>query len=135
MVLAALRATQPTVTNITTINSQLNTLGQALFNWNDPDGYPDNVDWWAGTILQRWNFNTFLTALTTGGVVVSVTSLMQTNTADAIAEAINKQTFAGQMPATLKQHITSYLGAAAITTTRVREALALAMSSTAFQWY
>jgi hypothetical protein len=136
LVLAALRATQPTVNSVNAIAiGQLNTLGQRLFYWEDPDGYPDNVDWWAGTILQRWNFAGYLTNLSTGNVIVDVGPLMQVNTPSGIAEAINRRAFGGEMPATVKQHVISYLSASAVTTTRVREAFALALSSAAFQWY
>ena len=37
--------------------------------------------------------------------------------------------------AALRAHVASYLAAAPITTNRVREAFALALSSTSFQWY
>ncbi len=135
MVVASLRATQPTVTGVANIRGQLPTLGQSLFQWEDPDGWPDNVDWWAGTILQRWNFCNFITSQTTGQTPVDVAALMVINTPDAIAEAINQRAFAGEMPVSLQQQVTAHLGAAAITATRVREAFALALSSAAFQWY
>ena len=136
LVVSALRATQPTVTSVSAVSTrQLDTLGQVLFRWEDPDGYPDNVDWWAGTILQRWNFASFLTGLTTGTLVVNVAPLMQVNTAAGIAEAINMRAFGSEMPASLKTHLTAYLAAAPITASRVREAFALALSSTTFQWF
>ncbi len=140
LVLAALRATQPTVTSLSAIAanqpaSQLRVLGQSLFYWEDPDGYPDYVDWWAGLALQRWNFASFLTGQTTGNTPVDVSALMQVNTPGGIADALDKRMFAGMMPAALKQHVTSYLAAAPITATRVREAFALVLSSTDFQWF
>jgi hypothetical protein len=136
LTLAALRATQPTVTSVAAIaGGQLTVLGQPLFQWEDPDGYADNVDWWAGTILQRWNFCSYLTGLSTGNVIVDVAPLMQVSTPDAIAEAINRRAFGGEIPADLKQHVMAHLAAAPITASRVREAFALALSSTAFQWF
>jgi hypothetical protein len=59
---------------------------------------------------------------------------MTVNTADGITDAINRRTFGGEMPASLKQRITAYLSAATITANRVREAFALTLSSTEFQW-
>jgi uncharacterized protein (DUF1800 family) len=137
MVLAALRATQPVVTSLTQVRAQLTTLGQQLFYWEDPDGFPDNVDWWAGTVLQRWNFCSFLTNQAAGNLAFDVAPLMVVSTPDAIAEAINKQAFAGELKATdsAKQMITAHLAAAPITAARVREAFALALSSSSFQWY
>jgi uncharacterized protein (DUF1800 family) len=136
MVVAALRATQPTVTSVAAIaGTQLRILGQSLFQWEDPDGYPDNVDWWAGTVLQRWNFCSTLSNLATGAVIVDVGPLMTSGTPDGIAEAINRRVFAGEMPASLKAHITAHLAAGSRTAARVREALALSLSSSSFQWY
>jgi uncharacterized protein (DUF1800 family) len=135
LVLAALRATQPTVTSVTAIGRQLDVLGQPLFYWEDPDGYPDNVDWWAGTILQRWNFCSYLTGLATGAIAVNVAPLMQVSTPDGIADAIGRRTFGGEMPAVLKEQVRAYLAAAPITAARVREAFALVLSSNEFQWF
>jgi uncharacterized protein (DUF1800 family) len=136
LVTAALRATRPNVTNLAAIGGgQMRTLGQGLFQWEDPDGYPDHVDWWAGLILQRWNFCSFLTSQTSGNTPVDVAPLMVVNTPEAITEAINKRAFAGAMPADLRQTIQAHLSAANINANRVREAFALALSSSAFQWY
>jgi hypothetical protein len=136
LVIAALRAARPTLTSISRFaGEQLRILGQPLFQWEDPDGYPDNVDWWAGTILQRWNFCSFLTNLASGAIIVDVTSLMTDSTPIGITEALNRRVFAGDMPADLKAHITAHLSAAPVTQARVREAFALALSSTSFQWY
>ncbi len=40
------------------VNSRLNILGQPLFGWTFPNGYPDADIRWiaAGSILDRWNF-------------------------------------------------------------------------------
>jgi uncharacterized protein (DUF1800 family) len=136
MVAATLRATQPTVVNLSAISGgQMRILGQTLFDWSDPDGYPDNIDWWAGTILLRWNYCGFITNQSAGNVIVDVGPLMQVNTPDGIADAIGKRAFAGEMPADLRTHVIEYLAAKPITTTRVREAFAMALSSNYFQWY
>jgi hypothetical protein len=138
LMVAALRAAKPAARGVAALaGGQLNALGQPLFQWEDPDGYPDNVDWWAGTILQRWNFCSYITGLSNPNaeVYVDVAPLMLVNTPDGIAEAIDLRTFGGEMPASLKQHVTAYLAAAPITATRVREAFALALSSSEFQWF
>jgi uncharacterized protein (DUF1800 family) len=138
VVTAALRATQANVTALTNLGrTQINTLGQPLFQWEDPDGYPDNVDWWAGTILQRWNFLSTLLNNTNAnnGWLIDVAPLMVDPTPVAITDAIGKRAFANEMPADLKQRVNSFLAAAPVSQSRVREAFALALSSTAFQWY
>jgi len=135
---AALRATQPAARGVTALaGGQLLALGQPLFQWEDPDGYPDYVDWWAGTILQRWNFSSYLANLSNANaeVYVDVTPLMLVPTPDGVADAISRRTFGGEMPASLRQRITAYLSASTLTANRVREALALTLSSTEFQWF
>ncbi len=39
-------------------NEFLASLGQAVFRWPTPDGYPDNADYWinSAAILNRWNY-------------------------------------------------------------------------------
>jgi uncharacterized protein (DUF1800 family) len=136
LVLAQLRATQPAVTTVNVLRGQLATLGQAIFQWEDPDGWPDNVDWWAGMILQRWNFASYLTTRNVETFRVDVTPLMQTLTADAIADAINWRVFGGAASPELRERLRGYLATGGtINDARVREALALAMSSNEFQWY
>ncbi len=135
LVLASLRATQPVVNNLSALSRQLPILGQQLFMWEDPDGYPDRIDWWAGLVLQRWNFCSFLASQTAGNIVIDVAPLMQTPTPPAIAEAIGRRMFADDMPAELHGRVVAYLSAGTLTQARVREAFALALSSTHFQWY
>jgi uncharacterized protein (DUF1800 family) len=136
MVLAALRATQPTVTSVAQMNRSLAGLGQSLFRWTDPDGYPDKVDWWAGTILQRWNFMTDLTSRATGEIAVDVNPLMAGGTWDSTVDAIGQRAFGGDMPASVKAEVRAFLVAGGqLNAARVREAFALALSSSSFQWY
>lgn len=135
-VLASLRATRPTVQSVAAIaGGQLSNLSQPLFQWEDPDGYPDNVDWWAGLVLQRWNFAGYLTTRTAGVLTVDVAPLMTVATPTAITDSINQRVYGGSASLALKQLLTEYLSAAPITTTRVREALSLALSSNEFQWF
>jgi hypothetical protein len=53
----------------------------------------------------------------------------------AISAQIETMVFAGEMPAALEGPLTAYLAAAPVTANRVREAVSLALSSNAFQWY
>jgi uncharacterized protein (DUF1800 family) len=135
---SSLRATQPTVRNMNGLaNRQLQLLGQQLFMWDTPDGYPDNMDFWAGTILARWNFANFIASQSnaTGEITFDVAPLVALGTPAAITAQIEKMVFGGEMPAALETQITAYLSAAAISANRVREAVSLALSSNEFQWY
>ena len=135
LIASAMRTTQPAVTNVGSINTQLNMTGQQLFVWDTPDGYPDMVEYWAGNLMPRWNFAVFYNALATGEVIVDATPFMQGNNADNTVAAIDTRLFAGEMDQKLRTSLTTYLKAAPFTAARVRETLALAMGSNSFQWY
>jgi len=38
------------------LHHYLQQMGQPLYDWPTPDGYPDNVDAWQGNLLPRWQF-------------------------------------------------------------------------------
>ncbi|MCC6442580.1 MAG: DUF1800 domain-containing protein [Armatimonadetes bacterium] len=42
--------------------SHLTRMGQPLFEWPMPDGYPDQTSAWTGSLLARWNFAFALSA-------------------------------------------------------------------------
>jgi uncharacterized protein (DUF1800 family) len=135
---SSLRTLNPSVRTLAQIsNRQLLLLGQQLFYWDDPDGYPDNMDFWAGTILPRWNFASYLTSQSsaTGEVTFDATPLVNLAQPAAIAAQIGKMVFAGKAPMALEAQITAYLAAAPVSAARVREAVSLALSANAFQWY
>ena len=56
-----LRSTNPTVDHDdASFNGQLNNLGQQLFAWETPDGYPDKIEYWSGNIVPRWSYGVSL---------------------------------------------------------------------------
>ncbi len=132
---SSLRATKPTVSKVSTIADRwLRLLGQPLFYWDPPDGYPDKADYWAGGVMQRWNFAVYLTT-TSGEMVMDIARFMTTSTPEGITAAIDTELFAGEMPSALKSQITAYLAAQkTLNEARAREAVALALSSSTFQW-
>jgi uncharacterized protein (DUF1800 family) len=131
--LAALRATSPNVLRISSLQNRLTTLGQPLFAWGPPDGYPDAADYWAGGVLQRWNFASYLTT-NTADAVVDINRFLATNSVAGLVDAINKALFAGEMPDRLRGQLVTYASAGTLNQNRARETLALALSSSTFQW-
>lgn len=135
-VVSALRSLNPTVKGVAAISgSQLINMGQQSFVWETPDGYPDTTQYWSGGIMQRWNYGDFVSSLSGGDIIVDVAPFRLTDTPDGITAAINRAFFGGEIPTKTEARIKAYLTAAAITNTRVREALALAINSSTFQWY
>lgn len=135
-VVSALRGLNPTVKGVGAISgTYLINMGMQSFVWETPDGYPDKVAYWSGGMMQRWNYGDFVSALAAGDIVVDVAPFRLTDTPDGIAAAINRALFGGEIPTKTDARIKSYLSSAAISNTRVREALALAINSSTFQWY
>ena len=54
---------------------------------------------------------------------------------DAAVDLIDQNFFGGEMPLVTRTALLTYIKAATFTDTRVREAIGLAISSNAFQWY
>ena len=134
---ASLRALGANVTNIRTIRASADTMGMPMFLWDQPNGYPDRIDWWSGLVLMRWRFaNTLSTQVSATTTNVDLTSFKaQGNTADGVIKVINSQIFGGEIAPALNMQLLTYLRAGTFNDARIREGLALAISSQQFQWY
>jgi len=132
---ASLRSTNPTVTTLTTINGQLNNLGQALFAWDTPDGYPDKIEYWAGNIVPRWGYASVISALNSTTSVAVDTTAYRAGSPDAAVDLIDQNFFGGEMPLVTRNALLTYIKGGTFNDTRVRETLGLAVSANAFQWY
>lgn len=124
----------PITTNA--LRSQLAAAGQQPYYWGPPDGYPDSFAHWSGLLLPRWNFAFSLLANQTAGVQVDyVTFYTGATNADQMADRINQVMFQNEMPTYDRNRIRDYLLPNTPSTTRQREAIALAAASPSFQWY
>jgi uncharacterized protein (DUF1800 family) len=134
-VASALRSTNPTVTTISPVSNQLTTLGQQLFSWDTPDGYPDKMEYWAGNIVPRWSFGTTMSNQnSTTAVQVDTTPYRAGSTAAAI-DLLDQNFFGGEMPLVTRNALLAYAGTAALTDAKARELIALSIGANAFQWY
>ena len=131
---SAVRALGPTVTSVTVVRNLLDNMGQSLFNWDTPDGYPDRMEFWSGLVLARWNAATSLVAQTGATFNFDVTPFVGT-TAETGVDLIVQRLFGGEVPLSLRTRLQDFLRTAPTNTTRVREAIGLALSSSQFQWY
>jgi hypothetical protein len=135
LVVSAVRALKPTLNNQARLAFNYATyLGMPYFQWDDPDGYPDRVDFWAGTILLRWNFANYL-ATNGSDARIDLAPIRVVNTPDGIADTLNKMMFAGEMPTELRQQLVTFMSAGTLSDARVRDTIALAVSSSAFMYY
>jgi uncharacterized protein (DUF1800 family) len=132
---SSLRSTVPTITSMATFNNQLNNLGQPLFNWDTPDGYPDKIEYWAGNIVPRWSYATVISALNSQTTAAVDTTAYRAGSPDAAVDLIDQNFFGGEMPLVTRNALLTYVKAGTFNDTRVREAIGLAISANAFQWY
>jgi hypothetical protein len=135
LVASALRATNPTITTITSVNNQLNNLGQQLFAWDTPDGYPDKIEYWAGNIVPRWSFGTSMASFNSATTMVVDTAPYRAGSIASAVDLIDQNFFGGEMPLVTRNALLAYAGTSALTDAKARELLALAMGANAFQWY
>jgi uncharacterized protein (DUF1800 family) len=132
---SSLRAIRPVVNSVASMNGQLRTLGQQLFFYETPDGYPDAVEYWAGNIQPRWNFaNTLAGQTSQTGVNVSVADLL-TGSPDAVVDMIEDDFFGGELALSTRLALLDYIRGGTFNAQRIRETLALALSTAEFQWY
>jgi len=132
---SSLRTVSPQVTSLTSMNSQLTAIGQPLFIYDTPDGYPDKVEYWSGNIMPRWSFSSTLAAQNSATTIRVDTTRFRTGTPDNAIDIINTEFFAGEMSLALRLALLNYLKGAAFTDARMRETIALALSASEFQWY
>jgi uncharacterized protein (DUF1800 family) len=131
---STVRALGPSITSVSLVRGQLDAMGQSLFSWETPDGYPDKMEFWSGLVLARWNAASTIIAQTGATFNFNVTPFVGT-TAETGADLIVERLFGGEVPVTFRTRIVDYLRPAPTNTARVREAVGLALSSSQFQWY
>lgn len=132
---SAMRSSNPNVATISPLNTQLGVLGQSLFSWDTPDGYPDKIEYWAGNIVPRWSFGTTMSTYKAGTSVAVDTTQYLAGSPDAAIDLIDQNFFGGEIPSATRTGLSNYLKAGTFNDTRVREVIALAISANAFQWY
>ncbi|HTE47916.1 MAG TPA: DUF1800 domain-containing protein [Gemmatimonadaceae bacterium] len=132
---SSMRSTHPTVVTMTTLNGQLGNLGQSLFSWDTPDGYPDKIEYWAGNIVPRWGFGTVMSNLNSTTTITVDTTAYRAGSPDAAVDLIDQNFFGGEMPLVTRTALLTYIKGGTFNDARVRETIGLAISANAFQWY
>ena len=133
-IVSATRVLGPTVTATDPLYNQINVIGQPLFVYETPDGYPDRTEYWSGNIVPRWNAAMSLANLRTAAVTVDAAPYLTGGAAGAL-DAIAQRIFGGEISPSTRTALQSYLAAGAVNETRVRETIGLALAAADFQWY
>jgi uncharacterized protein (DUF1800 family) len=135
LVASALRSGDVTVGNIGGMVGQVRNLGQSLFQWETPDGFPDLMEYWVGNITPRWSFGTtFANSNAAANLRVNVDAYLA-GTPDAALDRLDTEFFGGELAPSTRAQLRGYLTTGTFNATRVRETLALALSSHEYQWY
>jgi uncharacterized protein (DUF1800 family) len=137
---SALRATGATVTSFTESRAHIDFMGQPLFAWTPPDGYPDTVSYWGRLLQPRWRFAIYLASVANNylgsfpGVVIDDEALFSgCETAESCVDRMDDVMFLGRMPAADRAALVGMLGV--VNRNTKREALSVALGSDGFQWY
>lgn len=115
LVASSLRALDASTDGGKPIRDQLAIMGQPLYEWPMPDGFPTDTEAWAGAMLPRWNYAFTLAQGGIGGTSVDLARLAP----DVAVSALLGQ----NMPGTDVRVVAS-----------TQEAVALTIASPEFQW-
>lgn len=116
-------------------------MGQPLFHWPPPNGYPDVSKAWAANLLPRWNFALALLHNEIPGATVPLADILAAGKADTAVSAV--QLFAGLVYGrSLRDDeinlFTRYIGSGTPQNgegqARLRDCVALMLASPEFQW-
>lgn len=134
---SCLRALHSPTVQFRPVNPWLERMGQPLFQWSPPDGYPDVATAWASNLLPRWNFALALTGGQLGGTV-ALERVLNASAQD-IPTALNQLagiTLGRPLDDAAMSLFIAYVGPASSDSTpsRLSDAAALMLASPAFQW-
>ena len=123
--ISALRVTEAVTDGARGIQEYLQKMGQPLYQWPMPDGYPDTTAAWTGSLLSRWNFAMALAENRIGGTQIRLEDEddLRSQTSKSQITPVVLGTESGRPTEVLKD----FAGTP-------REELALALAAPAFQW-
>ena len=144
-VASALRTLAADTDGSANVQQHLTAMGQPLYQWPMPDGFPEKPAAWSGSLLGRWNFALALTANTIAGTTVDLSAITQrfaaksdVQRADALMETILQRPADAPELARTRQQIAAHLQQARAAhvseTNAFAEAAGLVLSAPAFQW-
>ena len=109
----------------------LTRMGQGVFEYPTPDGYPDNASPWLGTLLWRWNFAFALAGGKVPAVAAPLEKLIHATSASGKgSEGTLFRYFCGRSP---RDHELEALRSAGLT--QPHDQIGLLLASPQFQWY
>jgi uncharacterized protein (DUF1800 family) len=133
---SAVRALGVGVTSPTQVRYWLPEAGHQVFHWGPPSGYPDSLDYWARSLLPRWNWAGLFGANAVQDLAFDTMAFFAgANTATTAADRIDARLFLGAMPPAEKAAVRAYLASQPLNFFMYRSAVGLALTSPGFQLY
>jgi uncharacterized protein (DUF1800 family) len=145
MVVSSLRALAADTDGGADLQKYLADMGQPLYQWPMPDGFPVKTSAWTGSLLPRWNFALALTSNAIHGTVVDLDAPLaaaKAKTDDALVDTLVTTTLARPADASeiapvyaqIRQHVARARQSGVRQPTLVAEAAGLLLASPPFQW-
>ncbi len=132
-VVSALRALAADTDGGPALQEHLAAMGQPLFQWPMPDGFPWQTSAWTGSLLARWNFALALTAGDIPGTQLDLPALQQLgagNPVDLFLMLLWHRPATDEPLQRLRRVLEKHLNQ----TGSVPEMVALALAAPSFQW-
>ncbi len=145
LLVSSLRVGAADTDGATGVQNQLNTMGQPLFQWPMPDGYPESAAAWKTTLLPRWNFASALAGGEVDGTTWKLDDCLKAlpgagmhDVVDHLAEAVCGHPSASPsmkpLVMTLRDHADSASRSGLSHEHVVSEVAALLIASPMYQW-
>ena len=145
MMVSAVRALAADTDGGEALQRHLVQMGQPLYEWPMPDGFPEKAAAWTGSLLPRWNFVLALASNAVPGTSVDLNAPLAAAKAHTEAEVLDTLTETAlarpagagevqQVKAQVRGHIQRARAAGLPDATIMAEATGLLLASPTFQW-
>ena len=111
--------------------------GQVPFAWNDPDGYPQEGDFWINGHVTRLQHSMKIGAQNDGAMLYDMEEILPDRSSiSAIVDRLDEVMFGGEMSTPEKIWISRYMRGKKLTDVIMnRGVIAVALGSPTYQWY
>ena len=137
--ISALRQTGADTDGGPAMQAYLKRMGQPLYEWPTPDGYPDTAAAWQGNLLPRWHFALDLVQNQIKGTHFDLKSSLQDAPGEnpfSFLERISKNLLGGSLPSSTQAELLTHLDQTFQENPRQAAEVSIAsmLASPSFQW-
>ncbi len=134
LVMSTLRMVPSEIIDFWAIRYTLSLMGHEPYQWSPPNGYADTLEYWAGGLLPRWRYGSYIYSQNYNPVF-DLSAFEGEMDTDTFIKKVSNTFFAGKMTQSDKTILGNYAAESIASEWRRREVLGLAVSSSNFQWY